>query len=455
MSYSRSLLSPTVLVLSYYYPPANTSGVFRTLYFFNHIARRGKWKVCVLTLDTDCYHVMQNKDQYLLEQVAPEIRLYTARAVFPRESIISLKRNFYKKGKREQDARGEPIILSPVQSRKSNGWWQKLKDILTEEILSFPDNKVGWVPFAYREACKIIKEQGVKVIYSTGSPWSSHLLGYFLKKRTGLPLVLDYRDPWYGNPYSARSVSNIYHKALFRVEKIIINSADRVLCNTKRLQIFYQQIFGSEEKFFTLPNGYEQDIRKDQSFRKNPDEFVVVHAGSLYGGRNPENFLRAVIRLADKSEMPKIRVILVGAEESVRNSIAKKYGPSVLDELLIVTSRVTHEKCLSYLRTADVLLLFQQGTSLQVPRKLYEYMALRKPILAICDEGETEDIINAYRLGLSVRDNEHAIETALSTFISSPRVLSPEPGAYRKFSNITLARQLESHLEEIMARGVG
>ncbi len=448
-------VQPAALVLAYYYPPDNTSGVFRTLYFFNHIARRGKWNICILTLDPDCYQAEQNKDSHLLAQVAPDIRVYAARAVFPREALISLKKATPRRENRELDVSEEPTVSSLSPERKAIGWWQQCKDILTEEILAFPDNKVGWLPFAYRQARKIIKEQGINVIYSTGSPWSSHLLGYLLKKRTGLPLVLDYRDPWHGNPYEKQSHSKIYRRAIFRLEKAIVNSADKVLCNTERLRQFYQQTFRFNDKFFTLTNGYEQDMHQDDAPPgKDPEEFVLVHAGSLYGGRNPKNFLNAVVRLSNQPGMPRIRVILVGAGEEIRNFIAEEYGSSVLGELFVVTPRVAHEECLDYIRSADALLLFQQGTSLQVPRKLYEYIGFHRPILGICEEGEVEDIILYNRLGLPVRDDKDEIEEALKILINSYENFCPVAEECMNFSNVILARQLEHYMSEVAGGAV-
>ena len=444
-----AFVQPTALVLAYYYPPDNTSGVFRTLYFFNHIARRGRWNICILTLDPACYRAEQNQDHHLLEQVAPQISVYTARAVFPREALISLKKNSCRQESWELDGSEEPTLSSSSPERKTTGWWQQCKDILTEEILAFPDNKVGWIPFAYRQARKIIKEQGINVIYSTGSPWSSHLLGFLLKKRTGLPLILDYRDPWHGNPYEKQSHSKIYRRAIFRLEKTIIKSADRVLCNTERLRQFYQQTFRFNDKFFTLTNGYEHDRHQEAPPRKDLGEFVLVHAGSLYGGRNPENFLHAVVCLASQPGLPKIRVILVGAGEEIRSFIAEKYGESVLDKLFDVTPRVSHEECLDYIRSADALLLFQQGTSLQVPRKLYEYIGFHRPILGICEEGEAEDIILYNRLGISVRDDKDEIEEALKILINSHENFCPVAEECMNFSNVILARQLEHYMSEV------
>ncbi len=55
---------------------------------------------------------------------------------------------------------------------------------------------------------------------------------------------------------------------------------------------------------------------------------------------------------------------------------------------------------------ADMLLLIQPGFPIQVPRKLYEYMAINKPIFCVTEsDSETAKIIYENDLGV-VCDNE-------------------------------------------------
>ena len=97
----------------------------------------------------------------------------------------------------------------------------------------------------------------------------------------------------------------------------------------------------------------------------------------------------------------------------------------------------------------DLLLLFQQGTTLQVPRKLYEYISLKKPILGVCDEGETEDIITRNNLGLTVRDDVQAIEDALTKIIGSNFFAPKNPGV-EQYNNINLSRELERVFDQLL-----
>ena len=41
-----------------------------------------------------------------------------------------------------------------------------------------------------------LQDNPVDVIVSTGPPHSMHLIGLALKRRTNLPWIADFRDPW-------------------------------------------------------------------------------------------------------------------------------------------------------------------------------------------------------------------------------------------------------------------
>ncbi len=442
----------SVLVLAYYYPPDNTSGVFRTLYFFNHIARRQHFDISILTLARESYRSDQSMDMRLNAQIDPGIKVYRARAIHFREAVISLKNRLGRKGISSESRESDSVVKSAEECRRA-GLWSRCKDIFTEELLAFPDDKTGWLPFAFREARRIIKGKKINIIYSTGSPWSSHLLGFLLNKIYGIPLILDYRDPWYGNPYAADDRSSLYKKASFALEKKIIARAARVICNTERLREFYAETFGHPEKFLTIHNGFEPALAQGKKKKSPGGPFTLVHAGSLYGGRNPDNFVQAVVNLSRRgANTPPLRVILVGAGDETKKRIIEQYGREVYDRYFLVTPRLSHDQCLQYLLLADVLLLFQQGTALQVPRKLFEYVGLQKPVLAICDGGETEDIIQANTFGVSVRDEIEPIEDALLHMLHSGKLSGPTSTSQR-FTNTRLSQKLEMIFSDCLDRG--
>ena len=57
----------------------------------------------------------------------------------------------------------------------------------------FPDAHLGWLPFALAAARKVDYD----VAYSSSGPFTSHLVGLLLKRLTGRPWVAELRDGWY------------------------------------------------------------------------------------------------------------------------------------------------------------------------------------------------------------------------------------------------------------------
>ena len=57
------------------------------------------------------------------------------------------------------------------------------------------------------EAEKLIRQQGIQKLITTGPPHSTHLLGLQLKAQFGIQWWADFRDPW---------IDIFYNKDLYR-----------------------------------------------------------------------------------------------------------------------------------------------------------------------------------------------------------------------------------------------
>ena len=54
------------------------------------------------------------------------------------------------------------------------------------------------------------------------------------------------------------------------------------------------------------------------------------------------------------------------------------------------------DECFKRQMQSDALLLFAQGQPHAIPGKVFEYLRMNKPILAIADEGETKDLLGSF-----------------------------------------------------------
>ena len=174
-------MSKKFLVIAYYFPPLGGGGVQRTTKFVRYLPDFD-WEPIVLTIDDPAYSIFDNS---LLDELPPDLSVYRTKAFQPTK--------LYFKMKQRQTALDTP---SPSSSKKpALSLVSKRLRNLGVGILNWlliPDDKIGWVPYALREAHKIIKHHQPSLIYTTSAPFSAHIIGARLAKLTGLPWVADF-----------------------------------------------------------------------------------------------------------------------------------------------------------------------------------------------------------------------------------------------------------------------
>lgn len=75
----------------------------------------------------------------------------------------------------------------------------------TERISEFiratffiPDARIGWHKAAVDAGLKLIKNEGISAIYSSSPPYTCSVIARTLKRKSGLPWIAGFRDPWTG-----------------------------------------------------------------------------------------------------------------------------------------------------------------------------------------------------------------------------------------------------------------
>lgn len=277
--------------------------------------------------------------------------------------------------------------------------------VLRQLIFATPDEFIWWARPAYHKALRFIRQHKPEVIFSTAPPHSSHLLGLWLKRRTGLPLVLDFRDPWtrspWGNPQGAH-----LHDVNCRLERECVEGADAVILNTERTRQEFADFYGPSQasKFHTIYNGF------DPALQTQIQEFIVAgtrvdepsaplklcHVGTIYGRREIRPMLEALRQVtAAGRNVTFEQVGLVKVDYDLPDYIKQQR----LESTVRVIPPVPHSEALERMAAADVLLLLQPDGQLQVPGKLFEMIMFRKPILTLTGEGATRDVVSKYHLG--------------------------------------------------------
>ena len=112
----------------------------------------------------------------------------------------------------------------------------------------------------------------------------------------------------------------------------------------------------------------------------------------------------------------KCRAIFLGPRESENDEAAVSLG---LSGVVSFRDTVPHAETLKIERSSHILVLIKHANPLYdglVPGKLYEYIGLRRPILALAPEGEAAAIVRRHRRGEVVPHGDPAkIADALGT----------------------------------------
>ena len=448
------------LCIAYAFPPVNRSGTHRTLGFVKHLAESG-WDATVLTVDP----AGEPLDANLLAQVPPDTRIertsWTDRVrackqLLRMEEAVSLIRAVPARRDKEAvpDSDGTNRFLTGAARKELRDWFTRL--------LHLPDSRSGWIAPAVRAGLEVIRRDNPRVIYSTSPYMSAHIIAQKLQRRTGLPWVADFRDPWRDNPF--RTLGYVTLDWLdARMERGVLRCASRIVMNTptarERLCARYPNLAA---KCTVIPNGFDSDaLHAVTPIRDAPAHHVVLaHAGQFYGARSPLPWLRA-LRLA-LNRLPqlaeRLRVHFIGADHYAGTPLIELAQREGVAALVRVWGMLPHAETLHRLAGADALLLAGSGgpgAKLQVPAKLFEYLALRKPIIAALPaESPALDILRqAYAPALTCApDDVPALASAIETAATGRFRIMPDAwSGVEKFERKHRAEELRRVFVELLA----
>jgi hypothetical protein len=442
----------SILAFAYVFPPDAGSGTYRTLYFSNEWARLGD-AVTIVTIKEEAYLPTALVDPGLCAEVHPSIRVERTSASRPLQKLLEIRAALRRRRGATRPADLGTRASPQGNPRPARGFLGTLKDTMTD-LLSCPDEHMGWIPAAVRRGYGITKATHVDCIYSTGGPWSGLVAATVLHKLCGIPLVLDFRDPWISNP----NLSNKSHLSCSLqtvLEGVCVRSASAVIANTEELREDFARRYPdvNPRKFATVTNGFEQVPRGSAD---SGGCFTLVHAGELYLSRNPLNLFLAIDGLVrDGTISPDtFRIQLVGGlsvDDEAMNSALRSEG---LSSVLEVKPRVPHNEILLIQKRASALLLIQTGFPLQVPRKLYEYLSLARPVLAITEpKSATARMVKELGAGYIAEDSVDSIGAAIAKLHRAWRAGDLRGADENKLSGYS-NRYLSGKLREIMLSAI-
>ena len=365
-----------ILVISYLFPPSGGVGVARTVGYAKYFPRHAETYVLA---PSNAGTPVQ--DHGLLELIPRETTVVRA---FSPTIPYAFRDRVWKRI--VGTANGRPKTAAPAHNQAGgNGLKQVVKRAI-ENVIS-PDPQALWVPFAMRQARKVIRRHGIDTVLLLAPPFSLLRLVVDLKAEfPGVRFITDFRDEV---RYYLKHLDHVPSaERLAQVEQL----EERALrCSEYISAVTWEQVdlirtrypFLPKEKFLCVPNGFDPDVFG--RFAGKPprrDKLVIAYFGSVYTVPicSPEAFLDAAALLGEEDRQS-LEIRFVGRVASDAQSYLQNRPYRIVQ-----TGFLPLAEGLRQLEDADYLLLVGDHPT-TLGGKTLDYLATGKPIIAITPPG--------------------------------------------------------------------
>lgn len=408
-----------VLLVAFHFPPqAGSSGLLRALKFCRYLPTHG-WSPVVLTANPRAYEKL---DESQLDQVPPHTPVVRAFA-------LDTQRHLSLRGRYPR--------------------W-----------LALPDRWVTWCLGAVPAGFFAIYRHRVDVILTTFPIASAVLIGWLLQLLTGKPWVVDFRDSMTEDNYPPDSLTRRVYRWIER--RAVRHSSRLVFTARSTIQMYLQRYpWLRPEKCVLIPNGYDEEdflhLSGDGGGKPGANRPLrLVHFGLVYPEeRDPRPLFQALAKLKGEARVSaaNLRIDLRAAgSEGYYSELLRNLG---IQDLVHLLPALPYRQALRDSADADGLLLLQAAScDHQIPAKTYEYLRLRKPILALTTEtGDTAALLNEVG-GATIVDlaDAEAIYRSLPPFLNALRNGGhrlPDPHKVLRYSRAKQAEELARCLSEL------
>ena len=395
-------MNKRVLIVTYYWPPSGGSGVQRWLKFVKYLVRAG-WQPVVFTPENPSFTL---EDKSLMKDVPNSVEVIRFPIWEPYQMFFKLSSLAGNKNPQQAD----------FISTGKKTFFQKTSSWIRGNFL-IPDARIFWVKPSVEYLIDFVKRNKIEKIITTGPPHSIHLIGLKLKKlNPALYWIADFRDPWSEwDLLDTLSLTSLARKKHVALEKKVLTTADRVLTiapyHVKRFEAL------SGRKVDLITNGFdEDDFEKIENTRT--EKFTIRHVGIVDELRDPKPVMQAIKELcsSDPYFANHVRVEFIGKV----NSSFKKFvrEDAQLSTITKFLDQIPHDQLLRLHGSTDLQLLVLAHTAIapgNLPGKFFEYLASRKPILAIGPvDGDAANILHQSKTGaIKEHTDQEGIKTEL------------------------------------------
>lgn len=357
-----------ILFIACYSPLINNSAAIETLQYLNKLSEIEENEIHLLTVNFPKDSVYY--DEALRNMMNEKIRTHLI------DGGLVFKKFMPKK-------------LNGKESNKSTGRNKKLLRKIKNAVV-IPDMYVGWSRKASKYGKALMEKEKFDVIFSMHEPPSSHLCACYIKhENKNIPWITYWSDPWLKD--STREKSFFLKKIIEkRMEKNIVSLADKFIfvteANRQEYLKDYPFLNDDTKKTFILNRGFDSKLYEKLEKEEvpnliKPDKVNMIYTGEIFSKlRDIRPFVNALeeIKKENKECYEILNILFFGNIDDIES---KKKLQSM--NIVNVSPRIPFDEALKYMLNGEVLILFGNKNSKQIPAKIYDYFGAKGKIFVI------------------------------------------------------------------------
>jgi glycosyltransferase involved in cell wall biosynthesis len=390
----------SVLLISHAFPPGGKVEVHRVTEFAKHLSEFG-WDTYVLTINSKSNSISEN-------------------SIEVPSSINKIKRT--------------PLILQ-------------------ESFPIMADAGLRWTPTLATNAVNMIKKYNIDIVFHTCPVFLPSIAVYYIKYKTELPYVLDFRDPWSlakmaEDDFISKKkmydfVSNIF-------ESQVLEKLDAAVMNTAELRDEYIKKYPNQSsKFHVIYNGYDSNEVNNVKSNSN-NIFQMIYPGKFR--HDMRDFFTGCKIFVDK--YPNTKFIHYGEQNwgytpAVKDTVDKLD----LEDYVEFRGYVRKSAAIKSITESNVgVVVTREGDRTHIPAKIFDYIGCNIPIICIDESnGAAANFVSKFENGYSVeRGNPEDVFEILEDIYTRENVLTKNSELQEQYSRKSQAGDLSELLTRMI-----
>lgn len=425
-----------VLIVTYYFPPANFAGSYRIVAMAKILHSFGYYPVVV----TRCWNPNQS------EHTDEVINNTFSHEKYEHYEVYNIP---YKRNLRDR-----------IHAKKTTFNRKWLSKILTVNVSIFQNYFNSLIPYSnlYTFADQLLsKDKSFSALIVSAGPFQLFKLASQLHKKHGISWVADYRDDWSTSQWisSLSFVEKIIRRIESSNEKRWLHTAAAFTSCSESLVEKIGVYIGKQG--VNVLNGYNpEEYEVSIAKTKENSTFTIVYNGTLYATQPVELFIDAckeIIDIFKSTTIIHIKFPGLLIDQNQANRVKKLIvGYEKHFEIL---KRVSKEEVVIIQKSADLLLMIgHQNIIGTYSSKIFEYLACKVPILLYpTDHDVLESLIMKTNSGQVCSSKKQAVNT-LQNMINEKLKFGtikykPITKEVEKYSRKNQVKKLASLLDQI------